>query len=109
MNEYAAITLFILTIFFYTVEAGILGPLFLIATIIVVLDPFWNYLKNGKNEAKKIDAYYPEDKLKEYSSFTSKKAAEFFDSKTQINYKAIPHKTPNIAKNILTELEKIFK
>ncbi len=109
MNEYAAFTLFLLTIFFYSVGAGILGPLFLIATIIVMLDPLWNWLKKGKEEANKIDAYYPEDKLKEYSALASKKSAELLDQKTQINYKPILHKTPSMAKNFLSELDKIFK
>lgn len=109
MNEYAAITLFLLTIFFYSINASILGPIFLIATILVLLTPVWDWAKKGKNEAKKIDGYYPEDKLKEYTAFASKKTAETLDPKTQINYKQIPHKTPNIAKNILNELEKIFK
>ncbi len=109
MNEYAVIVLFLLSIFFYTIEAGILGPIFLIFTIILLLDPLGSWLKKGKEEAKKIDAYYPEDKLKEYSSFASKKTADLMDSKTVINNKGLLHKTPNIAKNILSELDKIFK
>ncbi|NMA44852.1 MAG: hypothetical protein GX950_03525 [Candidatus Diapherotrites archaeon] len=109
MNEYAIIVLFLLSIFFYTIEAGILGPLFLIFTIILLLDPLWDWLKKGKEEAKKIDAYYPEDKLKEYTKFASKKTGELLDSETKINNKNLLHKTPSVAKNIISEIEKIFK
>jgi hypothetical protein len=109
MNEYAVITFFLLTIFFYSVEAKILGPIFLIFTIILLLSPLTEWIKSGKKEADKIDAYYPEDKLKEYTKTVSKKTAEMMDSKTVVNYKGILHKTPNMAKNFMTEIEKIFK
>jgi hypothetical protein len=109
MNLYSKTALFLLTLFFYTIEAGIIAQIFLIVTIFFLLEPLWDWIKKGKEEAKKIDAYYPEDKLKEYVGITSKKTTEMVDSKLKIDHKSIPHKAPVVSKNVLTELEKIFK
>lgn len=76
-----------------------------------IFDHFTETLKSGFKESEKIDGYYPEDKLKEYYTNASKKTAEYIapDHKSDIDYKNTLHKSPNMAKNFLSELDKIFK
>jgi|GEM_PF-1957484 len=108
-NTYTKAILVVLTIFFTINSSFELAIICFVLALFFILDPLWNWVKEGKDEAKKIDGYYPEDKLKEYSTLASKKTAEVFDSNTKFEHRSIPHKTPVAAKNFLTELEKIFK
>ena len=96
----------------YTIDIPTMIILFLSLLIMsFIFDYLIDAIKGGFNEAEKIDGYYPEDKLKEYGSNASKKVAEYVgpDHKSDIDHKSIPHRSPNMAKNFLNELEKIFR
>lgn len=97
---------------YYAVEVPTLIAIFLSLLLLsFVFDSFVDIIKNGFNEAEKVDGYYPEDKLKEYYANASKRTAEYIgpDHKSEVDYRTIPHRSPNMAKNFFSELEKLFK
>jgi flagellar biosynthesis component FlhA len=101
----------IITILFLIVGLEELAFIMFCASLIGLVYSFTKWkAKKTWEEVKKAEGSSPESKLEGYVKSASKQSAEFLvpPEGTEYNYKGAIHKTPQIAKNVFTELKELL-
>jgi len=111
MNYYSFLAFLVIGLLFIYTGIDWLGLLFLALAVVVLLyNPAKNTLNTTWKEVSKAEGSNPSAKFMEYAEGATKLTANLItDGKPGVKSSEWLHKSPNMAKNFFSELDKIFK